>query len=108
MAWLADPNVWLGLVTLSALEARPWPETLTLRLERGQTIGGVVQDSSGQPVASAITNPSGVYTFEGLDAGAYTVFAEPMDQPFTVSNVSTLPRIYPSSTVNSNFTTRFR
>ncbi|MBI4475306.1 MAG: matrixin family metalloprotease [Acidobacteria bacterium] len=68
----------------------------------------VAVNSSGQPVASAITNPSGTYTIEGLDAGAYTVYAEPMDLPFTVGNVPTLPAIYPGQTVNSTFATRYR
>lgn len=68
----------------------------------------VAVNSSGSPVATAITNPSGQYTIEGLDAGSYTVYAEPLDQPLTIGNVPTLPRIYPGQTVNTNFTTRYR
>lgn len=66
-------------------------------------------NSSGQPAASAITNPSGQYTIAGLDAGAYTVYAEPMDGPLNFLNVTNpLQVIYPGQSVNSNFTTRFR
>jgi hypothetical protein len=68
----------------------------------------VAVNSSGQPVASAITNPSGTYTIEGLDAGAYTIYAEPLDQPTTINNHQSLLVIYPGSSVNSAFTTRFR
>ena len=65
-------------------------------------------NATGQPVASAITDPNGQYTIAGLDAGSYSVYAEPMDQPITIGNVPTLTRIYPGATVLTNFTTRFR
>jgi hypothetical protein len=68
----------------------------------------VAVNANGNPVASAVTDPNGAYTIEGLDAGSYTVFAEPLDGPITISNISSLLEVYPSSTVNSNFTTRFR
>lgn len=65
-------------------------------------------NATGQPVASAITDPTGKYTIAGLDAGSYTVYAEPLDSPLQASNVSTLARIFPGSTVFTNFTTRFK
>jgi hypothetical protein len=68
----------------------------------------VALNSNGQPVASAITDPSGQYTIEGLDAGEYTVYAEPMDRPFLVSDVAFLPVIYPGNIVNTAFRTRFK
>ena len=67
-----------------------------------------VLNANGQPVAQVITDPSGKYSVAGLDAGSYSVYAEPMDQPITVANVPTLTRIYPGATVFTNFTTRFR
>jgi hypothetical protein len=33
----------------------------------------VAVNSAGIPVASTLTDPTGAYTIEGLDAGAYTV-----------------------------------
>ena len=68
----------------------------------------VAVNATGTPVASAVTNPSGQYTIAGLDAGAYTVFAEPLDRPLEVGNLNTLSLIYPGQNVNTNFTTRYR
>jgi hypothetical protein len=68
----------------------------------------VAVNANGLPVASGLTDPNGRYTISGLDAGAYTVYAESMDLPLTIGNVSTLPRIYPGMVVSTNFTTRFR
>ena len=68
----------------------------------------VAVNASGTPVAGAITNPSGVYTIEGLDAGSYSVYAEPLDGPATIGNVPTLPRIYAGQSVSTSFTTRYR
>ena len=65
-------------------------------------------NANGQPVASAITDPDGKYSIAGLDAGSYTVFAEPLDQPLRVSDVPTLARINPGKVVMTNFITRFR
>jgi Matrixin/Carboxypeptidase regulatory-like domain len=68
----------------------------------------VLVNSSGQPVASTLTDPNGQYTIAGLDAGNYTVYAQPLDGAITASNVYTLPRIYPGQNVNTAFTARFR
>jgi hypothetical protein len=44
-----------------------------------------------------------------LPAGSYTLYAEPMDGPFSENNfLISLSSLYPSKTVNINFTTRFR
>ena len=67
----------------------------------------VAVNASGQPVASTVTDPNGNYSIQGLPAGSYTVFAEPLAGRITVSNISTLTAVYPSSTVNTNFTTRY-
>jgi hypothetical protein len=68
----------------------------------------VAVNAGGNPVASAVTDPSGAYTIEGLDAGAYTVYAEPLDGPISISNISSVTEVHPGSSTNSNFTTRFR
>lgn len=68
----------------------------------------VAVGQNGQPTASTITGPDGTYSIAGLPAGSYTIFAEPMDGPFTQNNfLIPLSSLYPSSTVNINFTTRF-
>ncbi len=72
----------------------------------GAIIVAVSQD--GQPTATTITNPDGTYSIAGLPAGTYTLLAEPMDGPFTENNLLVpLSTLYPSATVNLNFTTRF-
>jgi len=68
----------------------------------------VAVDSNGQAMASAVTDPNGEFTIRGLEAGSYTVYAEPMNQPFTSANVFTLAQSFPGNTVNSGFTVRFR
>ena len=67
----------------------------------------VAVNASGQPVASTVSDPSGNYSIQGLPAGTYTVFAEPLAGRIGTQNISTLGAIYPSSTVNTNFTTRY-
>jgi hypothetical protein len=68
----------------------------------------VAVNAGGSPVASTVTDPSGAYTIEGLDAGAYTVYAEPLDGPIALSNITSLPTVYPGAQANSSFTTRYR
>ena len=67
----------------------------------------VAVDSSGQPVASAITDATGKYTIAGLDAGPYTIYAEPMDGPIVKANIPSLNVLNPAA-VFQTFTTRFR
>ena len=68
----------------------------------------VALDPDGQAAASAVTNPEGVFTIQGLSPGNYTIYAEPMDQPFTPFDVFTLSQTYPGQSVNTNFTVRYR
>jgi hypothetical protein len=69
----------------------------------------VAVGQNGQPMATTVTDPSGNYSIAGVPAGFYTLFAEPMDGPFTESNFLVRPStLYPSKTININFTTRFR
>jgi hypothetical protein len=69
----------------------------------------VAVGQNGQPVATTVTDPDGKYSIAGLPAGSYTLFAEPMDGPFTENSFLTpLSSLYPAKTVNLNFTSRFR
>ena len=68
----------------------------------------VAIDGNGQAVASQFTDPSGQYTMAGLPPGSYTIYAEPMNQPFQAGNAPSLAETYPGEFVNSNFTVRFR
>ena len=67
----------------------------------------VALDADGQAVASMVTDPSGQFSLM-LNEGTYTVYAEPMNGPFAASDVFTLSDTYPTETVNSTFTVRFR
>ena len=69
----------------------------------------VAVGANGQPMATTITDPDGKFSIAGLPAGSYTLIAEPMDGPFAENNFQIpLSSLYPSKTVNINFTTRFR
>jgi predicted Zn-dependent protease len=83
----------------------------TVRLTSNAVVYGamvVAVNASGEPVASAMTDPQGNYTIRGLQAGTYSIYAEPMDEPFSITNVSTPGRVYPGVQVQTGFTTRFR
>src|SRR5213079_2231931 len=56
----------------------------------------VAVNASGTPAGSAVTDPSGSYTIEGLDGGSYTVYAEPLDGPIMINNISSLPDVFPT------------
>ena len=83
----------------------------TVRTTANSVVYGAIVtavNANGQPVASAFTNPQGQYTIQGLDAGTYTIYAEPMDQPLAIGDLPTLIDIYPANVVQTNFLTRFR
>ena len=83
----------------------------TVRTKANAAVFGamvVALDPNGQAAASAVTDPTGVFTIQGLTPGNYTVYAEPMGQPFAVSDVFTLSQTYPGQSVNTNFTVRYR
>jgi hypothetical protein len=68
----------------------------------------VAVGQNGQPMATTVTDPDGNYSIAGLPAGNYILFAEPMDGPFTENNfLIPLSSLYPSKSVNINFTSRF-
>lgn len=68
----------------------------------------VALNASGQPVASAVTDPGGQYSIMGLDAGSYTVFVQSLDGFTTSDDFNTFSDIYPGKSVMTGFTTRFR
>ncbi len=68
----------------------------------------VALNTNGEPAGSAITDPSGQYSIMGLDPGAYTLYAQPLEVFTTSSNYNTLLQIYPDQKVNTDFTARFR
>ena len=67
----------------------------------------VAVNTNGVPVASTLTDPSGTYSIQGLDPGPYTVYAEPLSGRISPGNIGTLSNVYPGSTVNTGFTTRY-
>lgn len=67
-----SPGFAPASVSLPAPDSTPWPETLAVRLESGQTIGGLIVDGDGKPVADATVipfqiTPSGPNQFTRLD-----------------------------------------
>ena len=68
----------------------------------------VAIDANGLAVSSAITDPNGQYSIEGLDGGSYSVYAQPLEVFISSANIYTLSDIYPNKTVSAGFTARFR
>ena len=61
------------------------------RLSDGSPVSGahvVALDAGGRNAASALTNAAGAFTIFGLDAGTYTVYADPLDSPVSSGNLS--------------------
>ena len=48
----------------------------------------VALDADGEPVATALTNQQGEYEMKGVPAGTYRFYAEPLDGPVDVRNLS--------------------
>ncbi len=48
----------------------------------------VALNDSGEPVATALSGPDGSFTLQGLPSGNYRIYAEPLDGPVNVSNLS--------------------
>lgn len=67
----------------------------------------VIVDSSGRPVVSTLTGPDGSYQVQGLEAGSYSAYAEPLDAPVGAAAIVSLATAYPATTVSTQFTTRF-
>jgi len=83
----------------------------TVRLTSNASVYGaivVAVNSNGQPAAHGVSDTKGNFTIYGLDPGGYTIYAEPMDAPFSFQDQGVLGEIFPGSTVSTSFTTRFR
>src|SRR6185436_21123392 len=81
----------------------------TVRLTSNASVYGaivVAVNSNGQPAAHGVSDTRGNYTIYGLDAGNYTIYAEPMDSPFSFDDQGVFGAIFPTSTVSTSFTTR--
>jgi len=104
----------IGVSTLyptAAFAARGSIEGTVFTTTNAGVFGAIVVavGQNGQPMAATVTDPDGKYSIAGLPAGQYTLFAEPMDGPFTENNfLMPLSSLYPFRAVNTNFTTRFR
>jgi len=48
----------------------------------------VALSAKGEPVATALTDQQGNFTIDGVPAGTYRLYAEPLDGPVEVSNLS--------------------
>jgi hypothetical protein len=48
----------------------------------------VALNEQGEPVATGLTNQQGEFELEGVPAGTYRLYAEPLDGPFDVRNLS--------------------
>lgn len=48
----------------------------------------VALNEKGEPVATALTDQQGSFTIDGLPAGTYRMYAEPLDGPVDVQNLS--------------------
>ena len=61
----------------------------------------VALDTGGRTAASALTAASGAYTIVGLEAGNYTVYADPLDFPVSSGNLT------PGHTIETDFETTY-
>jgi len=84
--------------------------TITGRVTRasdGSAVAGAnvsVCDSNGRSVAGALSNASGYYAIDGLEAGTYSVQASPLDQPVAAANLGdghTIVTDFESTTIAS-------
>jgi hypothetical protein len=48
----------------------------------------VALNDSGEPVATSLTDPQGNFSIDGVPAGTYRLYAEPLDGPVDVQNLS--------------------
>ncbi len=106
-----DDKIGLSSIYPNASFTSQGSITGTVRTTANAAVFGamvVALDPNGHAAASAVTNPAGQFTIPGLSPGNYTVYAEPMNQPFTPSDVFTLSQTYPGQSVNTNFTVRYR
>lgn len=80
------------------------------RVVRAGTSDGVVgahvwaRDADGHVAGAILTGANGEFTLQGLDAGSYTVLADPLDRPVAGSNLGggqTIDTTFESTTLGS-------
>lgn len=59
----------------------------------------VARDAAGEPLASTLSNSSGEWSLQGLEAGTYTLYATPLDQPVGAVNLG------PGRVIQTDFST---
>jgi hypothetical protein len=59
----------------------------------------VARAALGEPVASTLSNSAGEWTLQGLEAGTYTLYATPLDQPVGAVNLG------PGRVIQTDFST---
>lgn len=76
-----------------------------VRLPGGGVFGAqvVAVDAHGAPIASTLSGEGGVFALEGIPAGDYRLYAEPLDGPVEVKNLAGVWR----ERANSSFRTEF-
>jgi hypothetical protein len=67
----------------------------------------VAVDPEGRAVVSGYTTPDGAFSVLA-PAGTYTIYAEPMNDPFLPGNAGSLADSFPGLAVDADFTVRFR
>lgn len=84
------------VVAIGSLYPRVDPNSNAATL-RGHVIGDggavyaaqvVALNEAGQPVATALTDRQGIFEIEGIPPGTYRLYAEPLDGPVEVKNLS--------------------
>jgi hypothetical protein len=48
----------------------------------------VAENDEGEPVATALSDKNGNFSLQGVPAGTYRIYAEPLDGPFNLQNLS--------------------
>lgn len=90
----------------------------TVRLNGGAVFGAHVyaeSQTNALPFAStvrktpisALTDPNGNYTIQGVPNDSYLITAEPLDLPVSNSDIPDYPKAFGKTTVDTNFTTRW-
>ncbi len=63
----------------------------------------VALNTAGEPVATALTDQQGNFTIDGVPPGAYRLYAEPLDGPVDVQNLSGVWRLAKVSSFPTQF-----